>query len=194
MEIKYKSEITCPDIGLQKNCNYPSLIKIQCFFKKNTKTRLKYLIFDPMKNRIYTISLLLSFLVVLSHELIAHHHHEDLALNFSVMNEHDDEHNNEKHHQHDSQDEEDNSGHNHHSFPPHYHISATNNFDYTRTTILGPNFQVRDISSFIVAHLFFINPSKPPNLVNNPYIELNFLISSLFNPDANALRGPPSIV
>ena len=147
-----------------------------------------------MKRKIYTISLLLSFLVVLSHELIAHHHHEGLALNFSVRGEHDDEHNNEKHHQHDSQDEEENSEHNHHSFPPHYHISATNYFDYTRTNIIDSNTQIQDISSFIVAHLFFINSSKPPNLAGNPYRELHFLISSLFYPAANALRGPPSIV
>jgi hypothetical protein len=152
-----------------------------------------------MKNRIYTISLLLSFLVVLSHEMIAHHHHEDLALNFSDSYEQDDDlehkhlHEGEHQHNHDSQKEEKDEEHNH-PFPFHLHITAASNFNIERTNLLESNIQIRDISFLIFTEIFQLAFLKPPNIEGNLCGEPPFLISSLCNPEANALRGPPSIV
>jgi hypothetical protein len=152
-----------------------------------------------VKNKIYAISLLLSFLVVLSHEMIAHHHHVDLALNFSDMYEHDDDHErkhpHEGEHQHnnDSQKEEKSTEHNP-PFPFHHHISATNDFTIERTNLLESNTQIRDVSFLVFTELFRIEFIKPPNLEGKLFKEPPFLISSLCNPEAIALRGPPSIV
>lgn len=149
-----------------------------------------------MKNKIYAISLLLSFLVVLSHELIAHHHH-DLAFYFSTryesVDDHEHPHDKENHHNHDSQNEEKNSDHNY-PFPFHHHISTTDYFNIQRTNILESNTQFRDIAFFIVAELFRVEFSDSPNLEGNLYGEPPFLKTSLCNLETIALRGPPSIV
>ena len=44
---------------------------------------IKFVTFIHVKRKIFTISLLLSFLALLSHEMIAHHHHDTMANNFS---------------------------------------------------------------------------------------------------------------
>lgn len=150
-----------------------------------------------MKNKIYAILLLLSFLVVLSHELIAHHHHDVMAFDFSTKYEHNhaDNHTHDKdnHHNHDSQKEKKDSEHNH-PFPFHNHISATNDFNIERTSVLESNSQIRDVALIIYIELFVGEFSKPPNLEGNLYGEPPFLITSLFEPGAIALRGPHSIV
>tara|TARA_R110002050_G_scaffold85091_1_gene181555 strand:+ start:18309 stop:18761 length:453 start_codon:yes stop_codon:yes gene_type:complete len=150
-----------------------------------------------VKNKIYAISLLLSFLVVLSHELIAHHHHDDLAFDFSTKYEHidDDDHGHDKdnHHNHDSQKENESSEHNH-PFPFHHHVSATNDFNIERTSVLESNSQIRNVALLIFAKLFLVEFSKPPNIEGNLYGEPPFLIPSLSYLEAFALRGPPAIV
>lgn len=152
-----------------------------------------------MKNKIYAISLLLSFLVVLSHEMIAHHHHEAMSLNFSVSNVHDvnhelkHPHEDELPHSHDSQKENESSEHNH-PFPFHQHISATNDVYIERTNILESNTQLRDVSFLAFIELFRTELSKPPNLEEKEYKEPSFLIPSLSYLEAFLLRGPPAIV
>lgn len=152
-----------------------------------------------MKNKIYAISLLLSFLVVLSHEMIFHHHHEELALDFSVSCEHDANHKHKHHqeekhsHNHDSKKEEKKKEQKH-PFPFHQHISATNDVYIERTNLLESNIQIRDISFLVFTQLFRTEPSKPPNLEGKLYEEPPFLIPSLSYLEAFALRGPPAIV
>ena len=152
-----------------------------------------------MKNKIYTISLLLSFLVVLSHEMIAHHHHEAMALDFSVGNLHDDDHERQHPHEgelphsHDSQKENESPEH-HHSFPFHQHISATNDVYIERTNLLESNIHILDVCSLFYAELFRIEFYKPPKLAGKLYKERSFLINSLIYLDAYTLRGPPFIV
>lgn len=141
-----------------------------------------------MKNKIYAISLLLSLLVLLSHEMIDHHH-DDLALIFSVTYENDDDHE----HKHDSQKEEKSTEHNH-SFPFHQHLSATNDVYIERTRLLESNIQFCDVSFSVFTELFRTELSKPPDLEGKLYEELTFLISSLCNLEAFTLRGPPAIV
>ena len=98
--------------------------------------------FVAVKRKIYAISLLLSFLVVLSHQVISHHHHDTIAYEFSTSLEKVDEqehvHHDKHHHHHDSHEESDNEKdtdkeHNH-RFPLHQHVTTTNVFDCTRTS------------------------------------------------------------
>lgn len=151
-----------------------------------------------MKNKIYAISLLLSFLVVLSHEMIAHHH-DDLALNFSltyeayIEHEHKHPYSRENQHNNNSQQEEKNSEHNH-PFPFHQHISATNDVYIERTNLLESNSQIRDVSLLVYTELFRTELSKPPNLEGKLYEDPPFLLLSLSYLEAFALRGPPSFV
>lgn len=155
-------------------------------------------IFAPMKNRLYAITLLLSFLTVLSHEMIPHHHHETLALNYSIGYKQDNHkhkliQDRESHHHHDSENEEDNTEH-HHPYPFHQHLSATNDVYIERTNLLESNTQIREISFFFVAEFFRLELFKPPEHKRKSYEEPLFLNPSLIYLKAFALRGPPSIV
>lgn len=150
-----------------------------------------------MRRKIYAISLLLSFLIVLSHELIEHHHHhKDLAFDFSARYEHDTEHDQlqgKVNHQHESNNKEKDSEHNH-PFPLHHHFCVINDFEIERTNLLEGNSQIPDAASFIISYLLIDEFAKPQKLERNLYGEQQFLKSSLFNPATNALRGPPAIV
>lgn len=139
-----------------------------------------------MKNKIYAISLLLSFLVVLSHEMI-HHHHELVADNlFDSQSQVDSPVEKNK--------DRDLSKEHNHPFPIHHHISATSDFVSARTNIQESN-PVNKISSlFGVSDVFQTDFFKPPILSTNRFGDKPFLISSNYYPAANALRGPPSIV
>ena len=140
-----------------------------------------------MKNKIYAISLLLSFLVVLSHEMIIHHHHESVAFNlFDSQSQVDSPF--EKSNERNSTEE-----HNH-PFPLHHRISATNDFVSARTNIQESN-PVNKISSlFGLSDIFQTDFIEPPILSSNRYRDKSLLISSNYYPAANSLRGPPSIV
>jgi len=150
-----------------------------------------------VKNKIYAISLLLSFLVVLSHEMIAHHHHDVMAFDFSTKYEHNDDddhaHDKDNHHNHDPQQDQKDSDHNH-PFPFHYHISATNDFNIERTSVLKSSSQIRCVALLLFTELFIGEFSKPPNIEGNLFGEPPFLKSSLCNLEAFSLRGPPSLV
>ena len=152
-----------------------------------------------MKNRIYAISLLLSFLAVLSHEMIPHHHHEVLELNFSVSNEHDADHEHKHHqeeghqHHHDSEKEEKKKEHNH-PFPFHQHISSASDIFIKRPNLLESNTQIPNIAFLVYTELYRMEFLKPPNLEVSLYKEPPFLNSSICNLEAFALRGPPYIV
>ena len=140
-----------------------------------------------MKNKIYAISLLLSFLVVLSHEMILHHHHESVADNLfdgqSLVDSFGEK----------SKEKSSSEEHNH-PFPLHHHISATSDFVYARTNIVESNPLNKISSLFLVAVIFQADFFEPPCLSINPFKDKSFLISSIYYPAANALRGPPSIV
>ncbi|WP_157624444.1 MULTISPECIES: hypothetical protein [Sunxiuqinia] len=140
-----------------------------------------------MKNKIYAISLLLSFLVVLSHEMILHHHHDDMVegllskqsiVDFPV----------EKSNEGNSADE-----HNH-PFPLHHHISATSDFVYARTNLHKSNSFKKITTLFVVLLVFQNDYFEPPCSKSQYYRREQIILNSLFAPEANALRGPPSIV
>jgi hypothetical protein len=154
-----------------------------------------------MKIKLYAISLLLSFLVVLSHQVISHHHHDTLAYDFNAslkkFDEHKHDHNNKHQHHQDSQEEDnsqkDTDTDHKHPFPIHKHISPTNEIDCVRTNQASYNSNL-SIKIVTVLNLYHWGYSEPPNLTSYNFGEPPFLINSLFKPGAIALRGPPSIV
>ena len=119
--------------------------------------------------------------------MILHHHHDDVADGLfshqSIADTPD-----EKSNEGNSDDE-----HNH-PFPLHHHISATSDFVYARTNLHKSNPLNKITTLFVVSVVFQNDFSEPPDFANNNYENKPFLISSLFNPEANGLRGPPSIV
>jgi len=140
-----------------------------------------------VKNKIYAISLLLSFLVVLSHEMILHHHHEPMADNLFDRQSLVDSFGN-------NSDERNSTEEHNHPFPVHHHISSTSDFVSVRTNLQETN-PVNKISSlFLVSDVFQTDFFEPPGLLTNRYRDKSILISSSYYPGANALRGPPSIV
>jgi len=151
-----------------------------------------------VKSKIYAISLLLSFLVALSHEMIAHHHHDELALSFSVRHEHDEDyghkHPHEGEHQqnHDSKKKERGKERNH-PFPFHQHLSATNDIYLKRTNQSESKTQIRSLSFLVHTELYRVKFPEPPYREVKLYKEPPFLISSFCNLEAFALRGPPYI-
>lgn len=153
-----------------------------------------------MKNKIYAISLLLSFLVVLSHQVISHHHHDTMADDFITSHVDTDEYMHEynnKHHHHDSQEkrsnEKDTDKDHNHPFPLHQHVSATNDFDYSRANIQETNSNNHSIKIFVGLYLLYKQYSEPANRINYSFGEPPFLINSLFYPGTIVLRGPPSV-
>lgn len=151
------------------------------------RKRIKCPIFAPVKNRIYAISLLLSFLVVLSHEMIIHHHHDSVAVNLLDSQSQVDS-------PFEKNEEESSTEEHNHPFPIHHHISATSDFVYARTNIQESNPVNKIISLIVVSNLFQTDFFEPPILSINRFRDKSFLISSNYYLAANALRGPPSIV
>ena len=136
-----------------------------------------------MRKNIIAISLIVSFLMVVIHEMIPHHHH-DMEDDIELFS-----------HQHhtDTQGSSSETDHdNHFPFPVHHHLSASEGFDLVR---VSKNLE-REITSpfcFIVAdHLLRIPDSEPPEstILSDLTIPKNshpFIISP------NAMRGSPSI-
>lgn len=149
--------------------------------------RIKYPIFVLVKNKIYAISLLLSFWVVLSHEMILHHHHDFMA-DVLFNNQSDVDSPGEKSIEKNSADE-----HNH-PFPLHHHILATSDFVYVGTNLLKSN-SPNKISKLLVMSIVFQDDYyEPPCTKSQHYRREQIILNSLFTPEANALRGPPAIV
>ena len=149
--------------------------------------RIKCLIFVPVKNKIYAISLILSFWVVLSHEMIHHHHHDSMADGL-FSNQSDVDFSDEKINERNSDDE-----HNH-PFPLHHHSLATSDIVYVGTNLLKSNSPNRISTLLVMSIVFQDDYYKPPCTTSHLYIINRLIVSSLFNPEANALRGPPAIV
>ena len=137
-----------------------------------------------MKNKIFAILLLLSFLVVLSHEMIPHHHHHEYEAD-NVFDEQNLD---------DSFSEKSSSEGHHHPFPLHHHFSATSDFVYARTNIQDTNSVNKFSPLLVVSVVLQIDFFEPPCLSTNPSKDKPFFISSVFHPAAKALRGPPAIV
>lgn len=151
-----------------------------------------------MKVKIYSILLLLSFLVFLCHEIIPHHHHHKISDNYSAisskiekqshggkdhfhMADHDEQHQGEP----DAKDEKN------HTFPLHHHFLASYDYDFIRLNSKNTiPFQASLIQLFLTEKmsygllkdfdsLFSKIPEHPPR------------IKSKFEPGTIGLRAPP---
>ncbi len=153
--------------------------------------------FAPMKNRIYAILLLLSFLIVLSHDIIPHHH-DDLVLNYTHTSKHDEEcghnhhHMDGHHHSNDSKNEKKSKEHNY-PFPFHQHFSASNDIYINRSSLIESCTQIRNVLFLAYFDFFRIEIFKPSNLKIDYNKAPTFLLSLICNLEAFSLRGPPAI-
>ena len=136
-----------------------------------------------MRKKVLAILFIVSFLMVVIHEMIPHHHYDmddDIEL-FS-------------HQQHNSnQNNNSETGtNNHFPFPAHHHVSASEGFDIAR---IGTGLERNVISPFcflIPNYLLCIPAAEPPGSIFCsdflvPLSSLPFIISP------NAMRGSPSV-
>ena len=150
-----------------------------------------------MKRKIYSISLLLSFIVVLGHLIVPHHHHESSNTDNSSKNihqTHSHEHNGTHHHHHESEEPENESEDNADSgFPQHFHFSVTNDFDIIRWNKISSDDIKLGNQDLLTSQLFFWELDEPPANIVKPNFESERHFFTQYEPGANGLRGPPSI-
>jgi hypothetical protein len=149
-----------------------------------------------VKEKIYSISLLLSFLVILSHEIIPHNHHDleeySVSFQFDIYDHH--HHADDTDHQHHGEKSfpQEKESKKQHNFPYHQHLSADNGFDYIRiVTKKGLNVAYSPVA--VLFALDSIEIAHPPETGFNRFKVKPFLISTMFEPGAIGLRAPPSI-
>lgn len=149
-----------------------------------------------MNEKFYSVSLLLSFLIILSHEIIPHNHHDLEEYCVSLQSDVYDH-----HHQSDDTDhlhhgkegfphKQENK--HHHNFPFHQHLSADNSFNYIRIDLT--KYAKRAYSSFAVLFGFVsIEIAHPPEIDLMHFKVKPFLVSTMFEPGSIGLRAPPFI-
>ncbi len=151
-----------------------------------------------MKNKIYTISLLLSFLIILIHDAIPHHHESDSLVKIFCWNPiaENAELNYQSYHlplegeskQPLSQEgkccEKD--------LPLHHHIAVTDNFSYVRSENVDVDAQIQVALSFLcVIELFSCNFTRHSVVELKRLVANDLFASSQFVPGTIFLRGPP---
>ena len=150
-----------------------------------------------MKRKIYSISLLLSFIVVLGHLIVPHHHHESSNTDNSSKNihqTHSHEHNGTHHHHHESEEPENEKDDNTDpGFPQHFHFTVTNDFDFIRLNKISSNEVKLGNQNLITSRLFFREMDEPPIIIVKANFESERYFFTQYEPGANGLRGPPSI-
>ena len=150
-----------------------------------------------MKSKIYAISLLLSFLVVLGHLMVPHHHHETSNtenLSNNTHQTHSHSHNGTHHHHHESEEPENERDNNTDpEFPQHFHFSSTNDFDFIRLNKISSNDVKHCNQDLLTSQLFFWELDEPPVIILNSNFKSERHFFTQNKPGANSLRGPPSI-
>lgn len=156
--------------------------------------------FCGVKNAFYAISLLLSFLIVLGHELVPHQHDlfEYNVNNLAVEYQKQLHPNNNAEHEH-------HAGHSaevgHHesennqkpSFPYHNHFYSDTEFDYTRLNTNSTFSAKQSIQTITLHQTLGDEYTLTPGFTTYLCRKKPFLISASYQPAANALRGPPTI-
>ena len=151
-----------------------------------------------MKRKIYSITLLLSFMAVLGHLMVPHHHHESSKAENSSKHIHQTTHSHyhsgTHHHHHESEESENEKENNAEpGFPQHFHFSVTNDFDFLRLNKVLSNDVTLGNQDLITSQLFFWELVEPPIIILNSNFELEKHFFTQNKPGANGLRGPPSI-
>lgn len=150
--------------------------------------------------KIYSISLLLTFLLVLSHDMIPHHHHDvnlDMVSSIHKNSNPHSHHSEADHHHHDFEHKHDHSEENdeehEHRFPLHFHVVAAKDYNQVRQVVNGSD--ISKLNSIVNLYSFnrFGEFAEPPNFDFIRYTDLPFLINTIFEPGAISLRAPPCI-
>jgi hypothetical protein len=152
-----------------------------------------------MNRKVYAISMLLSFSVVCGHMMVPHHHHESLELEYSNPQSHKSNHSHthdgKHHHSHDEEESENQpTEHSDQNFPQHFHLSASDDVDFARINNSWNLNYRHDNQDLISAELFFKKIFEPPNISDNAYADFEIPPGTQYDPEANRLRGPPTIV
>jgi len=137
-----------------------------------------------MRKNIIAISLIVSFLMVVIHEMIPHHHHameDDMEL-FS-----------HQHHNHHEGTDSETDHTNHFPIPAHQHVSASEGFDLIRVNAHLEKVITSPICFLIPNYLSWVPEAEPPGHTfyfdfTSPLNSLPFIISP------NAMRGSPCFV
>ena len=154
-----------------------------------------------MRQRLYSILLLSSFLMILIHTMIPHHHHELMGNEISEVQSstkhHSHHHDSDLDHHHKNEDRDhepkDASKAHNHPFPFHHHLNTATDLDYARLN-LGEksSVSVKTISILYALNSFTVSTEAKgeclARLKDKP-----FLRKSIFDPGATGLRAPPSI-
>lgn len=153
-----------------------------------------------VKQKVYSILMLLSFLVILCHEIIPHHHHEEIMEEFSAF------HNEDSHHIHPEETHfHSTSGdkirnnilapdnHHKHAFPLHHHILTSFDNDFVRLDAkeYAP-LKPLALRLFIIEDIFRETLKSADNKILR-FPERPPLIISVFEPGAVGLRAPPCV-
>lgn len=156
------------------------------------------IIFVSVKQKIISITLLLSFLVVLTHEMVPHHHHEVMDNEISAAHKQTEEHahhTKNDHHEHGkshSHDDSENPGPEHHqNFPLHFHSPTSSDYDFARAG--GHNPGSTNLSPLIVVlHGHFSSPDPgPPDKKLLKYRDHSTPLFPSFLTGAIGSRAPP---
>jgi hypothetical protein len=153
-----------------------------------------------MKQRFYSLVLLLSFLIVLAHDAIPHHHHDvhDVEFSFPFKGSDNHEHSHGAGHCHHPDDghqhgEQNGNGAEHkHEFPFHHHINGED-YHYLR------NQEVKEAIVFftLIAVIFTqhnITDLHFGEIDTSPLIVRPFITAIMFQSAAVGLRAPPVFI
>lgn len=159
---------------------------------------LQLCLYVTVKNKIYTISLLLSFLIILIHDAIPHHHESTsldkmfcwnaIVENADYSNKFYDSPFGDESEKPLSQEEQNCDK----NFPPHHHIAVTNDFSYVRSENVDLDAQNQFVLSFLCTiELFSCNFTRHSLLELSRLVTSDLFASSQFVPGTISLRGPP---
>ncbi|PRY98877.1 hypothetical protein BY457_109146 [Marinilabilia salmonicolor] len=154
--------------------------------------------FVSVKQKIISIFLLLSFLIVLTHEMVPHHHHESREYDVSTLYKHSAEnhhhakegHDHEKPHSHDGHESPEPEEH-HQNFPLHFHSAASD--DYARVSNSNPAFTNFNPLIVVLPGTISLNPDPPVKKLLK-YWNFSIPFFSSFITGAIGLRAPPYFV
>ncbi|WP_146192247.1 hypothetical protein [Marinilabilia rubra] len=151
-----------------------------------------------MKQKIISITLLLSFLTVLLHEMVPHHHHEvEVNEDFSVHS-HSGKHAHhagDSHHEHEESHSNDSSNDSEseqpQNFPLHFHPTTFDDYDFARVENSHPTSQNLSLLAVeLFGNLSPLNPD-PPEHKQIKFWNHTIPLFSIFIPGVIGLRAPP---
>lgn len=149
-----------------------------------------------MKKRGISITLLISFLLVLWHMMVPHHHHESIAkINIAGTEHVSHAHHHGIHHDHHNHEKQDSDSKesNDQNIPQHFHFSTSDSFEPLRINSIRHELLEQANATLAIVNLFSWNPDESYHTLEYINIWPIKTARSQNKPGANGLRGPPSI-